>query len=235
MLDFIGTVVTATLMVFAVNAVIVFMDIPRFAKLMLALASGLWIGLSAAAGAAGMIATSRPFPVVGIFVALPLLAAAIATGWPAARRAMLSVPMPLMIGLNIGRIFAVLFFLLAAEGRLAGPFPVFAGWGDIITGVAAVPLLWLSSNEETRPTSAIAVWNLFGMADLVLAIALGVTSAEGSPLQVFTTAPGSAAMQQLPWSFVPTVLVPFWLILHAIIWVQLRQQAHLSHPANAVA
>jgi hypothetical protein len=34
---------------------------------------------------------------------------------------MLSVPMPLMIGLNIGRIFAVLFFLLAAEGRLSGP------------------------------------------------------------------------------------------------------------------
>jgi hypothetical protein len=59
MLDFIGTVVTATLMVFAVNAVIVFMDISRFAKLALALAIGLWIGLSAAAGAAGMIAISK--------------------------------------------------------------------------------------------------------------------------------------------------------------------------------
>ena len=66
--------------------------------------------------------------------------------------------------------------------------------------------------------------NLFGIADLVLAIALGVTSAEGSPLQVFHTAPGSEAMQQLPWSFVPTVLVPLWLILHAIIWAQLRRQ-----------
>jgi hypothetical protein len=235
MLDFIGTVVTAALMVFAVNAVIVFMEIPRFAKLMLALAIGLWIGLSAAAGAAGMIAISKPFPVVGIFVALPLVAAAIATAWPAARRAMLSVPMPLMIGLNIGRIFAVLFLLLAAEGRLAGPFPVSAGWGDIITAVFAVPLLWLVTSEGTRRANAIAVWNLFGAADLVLAIALGVTSAEGSPLQIFTTAPGSAAMQQLPWSFVPTVLVPFWLILHAIIWVQLRRHAQLSNPAHAVA
>jgi hypothetical protein len=235
MLDFIGTVVTATLMVFAVNAVIVFMDIPRVAKLMLALAIGLWIGLSAAAGAAGMIAISKPFPVVGIFFALPLVATAIATAWPAARRAMLSVPVPLMIGLNIGRIFAVLFFLLAYEGRLAGPFPFFAGWGDIITAVAAVPLLWLSNDEGTRPTGAIAVWNLFGMADLALAITLGVTSAEGSPLQVFTTVPGSAAMQQLPWSFIPTVLVPFWLILHAIIWVQLFRRAQLGHPADAVA
>jgi hypothetical protein len=57
----------------------------------------------------------------------------------------------------------------------------------------------------------------------VLAITLGVTSAGGSPLQIFMAAPGSAAMQQLPWSFVPTVLVPFWLILHAIIWAQLRR------------
>jgi hypothetical protein len=29
--------------------------------------------------------------------------------------------------------------------------------------------------------------------------------------------------------------VPFWLILHAIIWVQLRRRAPLSHPAHAVA
>src|SRR5262249_48983766 len=98
MFDFNRTGATATPKGFAVNAVIVFMDISRFAKLALALAVGLWIGLSAAAGAAGMIAISKPFPVVGIFVALPLLAAAIATGWPAARTAMLSVPMPLMIG-----------------------------------------------------------------------------------------------------------------------------------------
>ena len=67
MLDFIGTVATTTLMVFAVNAVIVFMDISRPAKLMLALVGGGWIGLAAAAGAAGMIAVSKPFPVVGIF------------------------------------------------------------------------------------------------------------------------------------------------------------------------
>src|SRR5262249_59443638 len=96
MLDFIGTVVTATLMVFAVNAVIVFMDISRFAKLAFALAIGLWIGLSAAAGAAGMIVISKPFPVVGIFVALPLLAAGVATHLPAPAQGHVGVAQPLM-------------------------------------------------------------------------------------------------------------------------------------------
>jgi ABC-type transport system involved in Fe-S cluster assembly fused permease/ATPase subunit len=32
---------------------------------------------------------------------------------------------------------------------------------------------------------------------------------------------GSEAMQHVPWSFVATVLVPIWLILHATIAVQL--------------
>jgi hypothetical protein len=121
-----------------------------------------------------------------------------------------------------------LFLLLAAAGRLAGPFPHFAGWGDIITGVFALPVAWLAKDVRPRHLNAIAAWDLFGAADLVLAITLGVTSAEGSPLQIFTAAPGSAAIQQLPWSFVPTVLVPFWLILHAIIWAQLRRLRRLG-------
>jgi hypothetical protein len=225
MLDFIGIIVSATLMMFVFNAFLTFMEIPRGTKLALAGAIGLWIGVCAAVASAGWLEVSRPFPVIGIFVALPLIAAAVATAWPAARAAMLSVPMPLLIGLNIGRVFAVLFLLLAAEGRLAGPFPHSAGWGDIITGIFAVPALWLAKDASAKHTTAIAAWDLFGAADLVMAIALGVTSAQGSPLQLFHTAPGSAAMQFLPWSFVPTVLVPFWLIIHAIVWAQLRRRA----------
>ena len=50
------------------------------------------------------------------------------------------MPLQLLVGLNIGRVFAVLFLLLAAEGRLSGPFPYSAAWGDIITGAFALPL-----------------------------------------------------------------------------------------------
>ncbi|HSS86455.1 MAG TPA: hypothetical protein VLL30_22100 [Reyranella sp.] len=224
MLDFVGTIVTAALMVLVVTALLVFMDISRSTKLIMAGFVGLWIGLAAAAGAAGWLAILRPFPVMGIFVAAPLLAAAIAAAWPAARQAMLSLPLPLMVGLNIGRVAGVLFLLLAAEGRLSGPFPYSAGWGDIIAGAVALPILWLMQ-ETDRHTTAIHLWNAFGMADLVMAIGLGVTSAANSPLGIFRDGAGSEAMQQLPWSFVPTVLVPLYMILHAIIWVRLRRPA----------
>ena len=208
-------------------------DALRIAKITLAAVIGVWIGLAAAAAGAGLLTISRPVPVVGLFVVVPLLAAALATAWPAARKAMLSIPMAVMVALNIVRVFAVLFLMLAAEGRLTGPFPYSAAWGDIITGVVALPVLWLLKDRGARYTAAIVAWNLFGAGDLVLAIAFGITSAEGSPLQVFTS-PGSEAMQHAPWSFVPTVLVPIWLILHAIIALQLRR-AKLRQAASVVA
>ncbi|CAN5883080.1 hypothetical protein BH11PSE3_BH11PSE3_33290 [soil metagenome] len=219
MLDFLGTVATAGLIVFVVSALLVGVAAARSVKLVLSGGLGLWIGIAAAGGAAGWTATSRPFPLLGLFVAAPLAGAAIASAWPAARRALLSLPMPLLVGLNIGRAFAVLFLLLAAEGRLSGPFPYSAAWGDIITGAAALPLLWLA-RDSARHARLFHLWNAFGMLDLVVAIGLGVMSAAGSPLQVFG-GPGSEAMQHLPWSFVPTVLVPLWMILHAIIWAKL--------------
>jgi hypothetical protein len=216
-----------------VNALTTFMDVSRVAKVTLAAVIGVWIGLAAAAAGAGWLPTSRPVPVVGIFVVVPLLATALAAAWPAARQAMLTIPMPVMVALNIVRVFAVLFLLLAAERRLSGPFPYSAAWGDIITGVVAVPVLWLLKDGAARHTTAIAAWNLFGAADLVLAIAFGITSSEGSPLQIFP-GPGSDAMQYVPWSFVPTVLVPLWLILHAIIAAQLWR-AKRAQVASVVA
>jgi preprotein translocase subunit SecF len=55
MLDFVGTIVTAALTVFVVTALLVFMDISRSTKLTVAALLGLWIGLAAAAGAAGWL------------------------------------------------------------------------------------------------------------------------------------------------------------------------------------
>lgn len=221
MLDFLGTVATAALIVFVISSLLVFIEASRRTKLVLAGALGLWVGIAAAGGGAGWMAATRPFPIIGIFVVAPLLAAWLATAWPQARRALLSLPLPLVVGLNVGRVFAILFLMLEAAGRLSGPFPHSAAWGDIITGAAAVPLLWLA-RDPARHRGILHLWNAFGMLDLIAAIGLGMLSAEGSPLQVFP-GPGSEAMQHLPWSFVPTVLVPIWMILHAIVWVKLSR------------
>lgn len=221
MLDFLGTIATVALTIFIIGTLLSFLDVSRQAKLIMAALLGLWVGIATAGSAAGWAATARPFPVMGLFVAAPLIAAAAATAWRKARAAMLGLPLPLLVGMNVGRVFAVLFLLVAAEGRMSGPFPHSAGWGDIISGVVALPLIRLA-RDPAKNRTLLHLWNAFGMLDLVVAIVLGVMSAPGSLLQVFPD-PGSEAMTRLPLSFVPTVLVPMWMVLHAIIWAKLRR------------
>jgi hypothetical protein len=91
----------------------------------------------------------------------------------------------------------------------------------VITGLFAIPLALMAKRIPARAGWAIAGWNLFGALDLFAAVALGLTSAQGSPLQIFHAGVGSEAMQYLPYSLVPTVLVPFYLVTHAVIAAQL--------------
>src|SRR5436190_22874258 len=61
------------------------------------------------------------------------------------------------------------------------------------------------------------------MLDMVAALAFGIISANGSPLQIIHAGEGSEAVQMLPWSLIPTVLVPMYLIVHGIIFAKLAQ------------
>jgi hypothetical protein len=141
--------------------------------------------------------------------------------------------MPLLIGVNALRVLGVLFLLLAVVGRLSGPFPFSAGFGDIITGAFAIPLALSVARSEKLPLRALVLWNIFGTLDLFAAVALGITSAAGSPLQLIHAGVGSEAMQYLPFSLVPTVLVPFYLITHAIIAAQLRARRTAAASSRA--
>ncbi len=224
MLNLIGSIVG--LLAVAVNLVAITSALPISPRQRLTLAGvfGAWTGLASGLGAAGLLAfaTDRPVPLIGVLCAAPLLVlGALALAYPGVRRALLGIPMQVLIGLNSLRILGVLFLMLAVAGRLSGPFPYAAGFGDIITGALAIPLAFAVARGGALPRSAIARWNLFGTLDLVAAIALGLTSANGSPLQFLHSGVGSEAMQQLPYCLVPTVLVPFYLITHAVVAAQL--------------
>jgi hypothetical protein len=155
----------------------------------------------------------------------------LAASSPAWRTALLGLSMPLLVGLNISRLLGAMFLLLAAEGRLGGPFPYSAGWGDIIVGALALPALWLASRPVPQAPTFLAAWNILGALDLIVAVALGVTSGPESPLPLFE-AGNVSLVQGMPWSFIPTVLVPFWLIVHAILFVQIRRVA--GHAGTSV-
>jgi hypothetical protein len=224
MLDFIGTIVLAAAIIVSINALTGVMPISTSQRLALVVGAGLWTGLAAALAGANLFLGSNPLgpPTIGTVIAFPLVATAVAVSIsPSVRASLLGMPVPFLIGLNVWRIAGGFFLLLAAEGRLAGPFPYSAGWGDIITGVLALPVAWLALRGQGR--ALIWTWNAFGMLDLVAALAFGIISANGSPLQIIHAGEGSEAVQMLPWALIPTVLVPIYLIVHGIIFARLAQ------------
>lgn len=224
MLDLVGTVVLFAAITLNVAAFVGSLDVSLDRRLSLAGIAGLWFGLAAALGGAGVFANAgaQAFPLVGVMVVTPLLLAAV-LAWTSApaRAAISSSSLPLLIGLNSVRVLGGFFLILAAQDRLAGPFPYFAGWGDVLTGAFALPVALLATRDPLGHARTILAWNAFGMLDLLVAVGLGVASANGSPVQVIFAGVGSAAVQSLPWVLIPSVLVPFYLILHGIIFSRL--------------
>jgi hypothetical protein len=231
MLDLIGTTALTAAIAVNLNAAITMMPLSSARKLTTVAIAGLWIGLAIALATTGIYAaTATPVPVVGVMVGLPVIVVGGAALISArVREAVLALPVPLLIGLNAMRIVPGGFMvLLALQGRLSGPFPQFAGWGDIIVGLAAIPLTVAAASNLGGNRGNLLAWNILGMLDLVTAVSLGVASAPGSPLQIFGETIGSNAMWSLPWSNIPTLLVPFYLITHGIIFVKLARTSRVA-------
>jgi hypothetical protein len=113
---------------------------------------------------------------------------------------------------------------MAATGQMSGPFPYLAGWGDVVTGVLALPAAWAIASGDRRWTPLVLAWNAFGMLDLIDAVTIGVVSGDGSPIQLIHSVPGTTALRTLPISLIPTVLVPFYLVLHALIFARILER-----------
>ena len=107
-------------------------------------------------------------------------------------------------------------------------------WGDIFTGVAALPLAWAVMRFGRRVAPLVFAWSAIGVADLVDAIALGALSAPG-PFQIFVGPPTSAIMTTLPWLIVPGFLVPSLIFIHVVIVTRLLAKSQTSEPGRCGA
>ena len=194
-----------------------------------------WFALVLAIGVGDALDPIRGFgvPALGLTVALPVAALVCAFfAFGPVRAAMLARPLPSLVAINAVRILGVIFVALYAAGRLPAPFAPSAGWGDIIAGAAAAPLAWAIARFGARVRMLTLIWNVFGAADLVNAIALGALSAPG-PLQAFAGPPTSAIMTSLPWLIIPGFLVPILFFIHVVIFYRLLARTEASEPTRA--
>ncbi|MGH6922174.1 MAG: hypothetical protein ACRED5_00245 [Propylenella sp.] len=195
-----------------------------------------WFSVAVFLGATGVLAPEHlGTPAVGAAVALPIVAIAwLASRWPVLRNALLGIPVPVLIGVNTVRMLGFFFVALYAQGRLPEPFAPIAGWGDIAIGLTALPVAWLVARQAGawRPTAL--SWNLLGLADLIVAVSLGVMSAPDSPFRVFTEGPSTSAMAALPMFIVPGFLVPLLVLTHLAVFYRLSAPAQANETLRTV-
>ena len=135
-----------------------------------------------------------------------------------------------LIRLHLWRLVGIVFLALMVDGQVPALWALPAGIGDILVAVTAP---WVARDVDTpRGRRRAIIWNLFGIADLIVAVGLGIMTSPG-PTQVFRTVPTSEFMTHFPMALVPTYLVPLAFTLHVISLWQLLGNAWVPRPAAA--
>jgi len=215
------------------------------------IALGLWLGLERADLTPGQLRTTWlaimvPFTlwaavtwtaaINGVFrtgaSALPLLPAAIflpvIIGAPllllSKRVGQLLDAMPAtwLVALQLYRVFGSQWLAYWLRGLLPGLWALPAGTGDVLTGLFAVPAAIALAAAAAEGRKAAILWNIFGIADLTVAIFLGMIIAPG-PFQLIVLNGPSIGLGDYPNVLTPAFVVPGSILLHALSLRQLRR------------
>jgi hypothetical protein len=129
-----------------------------------------------------------------------------------------AMPASWMVALQVLRVNGFAFLIGWAYGTVPGVFALPAGIGDILTGLLAVPIaISLGSGSRESRRAAIA-WNIFGLLDFVIALAIAFAIA----FRLIETGVVSATGGLYPAVMIPAFGVPTFIIVHAL---SLRQVA----------
>jgi hypothetical protein len=130
----------------------------------------------------------------------------------------------ILIAAQTWRIVGIVFLLGVGQGIIPPAFGIPAGVGDILIGATAIPMAFVFRKGYPWSRDAVVVWSVLGVADLAMAISLGLITGQEQ-----LAATGTATMQTLPWILIPAAAVPASLTLHGIALYRLRHWAPMQH------
>jgi hypothetical protein len=130
-------------------------------------------------------------------------------------------PMHWLIGIQVFRVLGVVFLLRYVQGTLPGVFAIPAGIGDFVTGITAPFVAYWYYKQKPWSRGIAIAWNIFGLADLVNALVIGILY---SPALRIIAASGPPAQLVFPLVLIPTVAVPRAILLHAYTLWLLRKK-----------
>lgn len=176
-----------------------------------------WLGASAALSLAGVYRATpgAAIPALPVAFLIGLSGVWIAVTTIPSLRALIEQPatQTSLVTIQVGRVVGAVFLILLTRGQLPPLFALPAGLGDIATGLAA-PFVARRLHEPGGRSSAL-IWNMFGLLDLVVALALGATINPG-PGQLFPTTPSAVPTTEFPLALIPAFYVPLSMVLHIL-------------------
>jgi hypothetical protein len=178
-----------------------------------AIVSALWLcGIVLAASSNALGPAAVPVAVVTTLIAgFGLLAI------PGYRTVIGAIPPHWLIAIQVFRIVGGTFLIRYGQNSLPGAFAIPAGTGDLVTGILAPFVAYGLASGKSWGRGAAIAWNIFGIADLVDALALGITFL-GSGLT-------------FPTILIPIYGVPRAIILHGYSLIGLLRGSRQNQPA----
>ena len=178
-----------------------------------------WVVGTIALAASGALATHDILMPILVFAPVAGFALAYRTR-PDFRSYVLSLDTGLLVILNSWRMLGLGFLFLYAYDVLPGLFAWLAGLGDAMAAVGAtfIGIKLLRGNKVSKQT--LLKWNSYGLLDFLIAVTVGTALRSNLLGNTVTTDP----LSSLPVSLIPTLVVPFYITIHLIIFLQLREK-----------
>jgi hypothetical protein len=195
-----------------------------------------WLAIAQYLGSANAYRATgeEAVPTVLLGLLIPLIGAAIGVRLsPRVASLISAIPLHWIVASQVYRIGGGIFLVLWADGRLPWQFAWPAGIGDVATGCLAVVVAMLLAQRSPGALSAAYSWCVFGIADLVLAVAMGGMTSPGRVHVLALDAP-NLLISSYPLVMVPTFAVPLALMLHGfVLWRLRRKIGSTTRPATA--
>jgi hypothetical protein len=123
---------------------------------------------------------------------------------------------------------------LYAGGHLPGLFALPAGLGDSLVGIFAPFVAAAYARSPQSASRRVKLWNLLGIADLVIAVTLGFITSP-SPFQLAAFDHPSTLIGMYPLVLIPVFAVPLSILLHLASLQKLRQGQLAGYRAKGTA
>lgn len=195
-----------------------------------------WFLLAAALGIWGAFdATADGLPTIQYGILVPIaLGAWLLWRSPGLWRIIDAVPQSWLVGLQLYRALGLIFLILYAGGDLPGAFAWPAGLGDVLVGALAPVVAIAYARDPGKNGDLVAAWNIFGLLDLVVAVATGFATSP-SAFQLTAFEHPNELITLFPLVLIPTFLVPLSILLHIASLAKLRRGAKPAEKRQHVA